>query len=107
MDLVDEYDYVGALFNLLEQGADALLKLSAILRAGDEACHVEANQTLVEEHGRRLALGDELGQPLDDGALADTRLANEDGVVLLATAENLDDALNLALASDNRIEFSV
>ena len=37
-------------------------------------------------------------QTFDDGRLADTGFADEDGVVLLAPRENLCDALNLGLA---------
>jgi hypothetical protein len=43
-----------------------------------------------------VAVDDALGQALDDGGLADAGLADEDGVVLGAPAEHLDDAADLA-----------
>src|SRR4029079_12020436 len=52
-----------------------------------------------------IAVDDALGQPLDDGGLADARLAEEDGVVLRAAREDLDDALDFLLAADERIEL--
>ena len=44
-------------------------------------------------------------EPFDDGRLADAGFADEDGVVLGAAAEDLDDALDLALAADDGIEL--
>src|SRR5205085_7543827 len=50
---------------------------------------------------------DSLREPLDDGGLADARLADEHGVVLRPAAQDLDDALDLALAADERVELVV
>ena len=46
------------------------------------------------------------GQTLDDGALAHTGLADEDGVVLLAAAEDLLHALDLLLAADDGVHLA-
>ena len=105
--LVDEHDDVGILLQLLNERLDALFELSAILRACDDGCHVEVDESLAEEHGRRAATGNELCQSFDDGTLSYTRLTNEDGVVLLASAENLYDALYLALATYHGVEHFV
>ena len=100
VDFVDEYDDILVLLKLLHQLLQALFKLPAILRAGHDARHVERVDALAEEHWRRVVLGNHLCQSLDDGTLADARFANQYGVVLLAAAQNLDDALNLALTAD-------
>ncbi len=50
---------------------------------------------LVAQELGHLVLDDALGQPLDDRGLADAGLADQDRVVLLAPAEDLDDALDL------------
>ena len=47
---------------------------------------------------------DLLGQALHNGGLAHAGLAQEDGVVLAAAAEDLDDALDLGLAADEVVE---
>ena len=47
-----------------------------------------------------------LGQALDDGGLADAGLAEQHGVVLGAAAEDLDDALDLVCAADDRVELA-
>ncbi len=50
---------------------------------------------------------DPLGEPLDDGGLADARLADEDRVVLGAAGEDLDDAADLLVAADHRVELAL
>ena len=51
--------------------------------------------------------GDALRQAFDDGGFADAGFADEHGVVLGAAAEDLDDALEFAIAADERIELVV
>ena len=50
MDLVDEDDDVRILLEFLQQGFDALLKLSAVFCSGHDTCHVETYYALVEQH---------------------------------------------------------
>ena len=47
-----------------------------------------------------------MGQALDDGRLTCTRLADEDGVVLGSSAENLQQASYLIVATDDGVELS-
>jgi hypothetical protein len=51
-----------------------------------------------------VAVDDDLGQALDDRGLAHAGLAEQHGVVLGAAAEDLDDALDLVGAADDRVE---
>ena len=48
---------------------------------------------------------DPLGQPFDDGGLADAGLADEDGVVLRPPRQDLEDAPDLFVAADHRIQL--
>ena len=50
---------------------------------------------------------DELGQPLDDGRLADAGLAEQHRIVLLPAAENLNDAFDLVGSADDRVELAL
>ena len=45
-------------------------------------------------------------RPFDDGRLADTGLADEDGVVLGAPGQDLHDPFDLAFAADHRVELA-
>ena len=107
VNLVDEDDDVGVLLELFQQLAQTFLELSAVFRTGHDARHVERVDALAEEHRRGVVVGNLLCQSLDDGALADARLTDEYGVVLLASSENLHDALNLLLASHTGIELAI
>src|SRR5262249_51384329 len=103
--LIDEDDAILAAADLFDDLLQPLLELAAILRAGDERADVQGQQALALDRLGDLAGDDALGQALDDGRLADARLADEGGVVLLAAREDLDDALDLLLAADDRIEL--
>ncbi len=105
VQLVDEHDDVRVVGQLLHDRLEALFELTAVLRAGDDERDVEREDALVGEEVRHVAVDDLLRQPLDDGRLADARLADEHGVVLGAAAEHLLDALELVLAADERIEL--
>ena len=80
------------------------LELAAELRARHERRDVEREKRLSGDGVGHFALRDAQRQPLDDGALAHARLADQDGVVLLAARENLHHALDLPVASDDRVD---
>src|SRR3954463_7258998 len=95
----------GAL-DLCEDGLQPLLELAAVLRAGQQRADVEADDATVAQGLRDVAGDDPLGQALDDRGLADARLADQDRVVLRAAREDLDDAANLVVAPDHRVELA-
>ncbi len=51
--------------------------------------------------------GDALGDTLDDGGLADARLADEHRVVLGAPRQHLHHAADLLVAADDRVELAL
>ena len=104
--LIDEEDGVGV-GDFLDDLLEAFLELPAIHRPGHERADIQHQHPLVHQRLRDVAVDDALGQPLDDGGLADARLADQRRVVLGAAAENLDDALDFLLAADHRIELAL
>src|SRR5262245_2513932 len=107
MQLVDEEDDVAPLHDLLHDLLQALLELAAVLGAGDEGGQVERVDLLALQELGHLARGDPLGEAFDDGGLADARLADQDGVVLLAAREDLHHALDLGLAAYDRVGLAL
>ena len=106
--LVDEQDDLAvAGLDLREHGLQPLLELAAIFRAGDERAHVERQHLLVLQALRHVALDDAVRQPLDDGRLADARLADQHGVVLGAPRQNLNRTADLLVAADDGIELTL
>src|SRR5205085_4526055 len=86
---------------------EALLEFAAELRSGHERTQVERHDALVLESLRNVAVDYAPSEPLHDGRLADARIADEHRVVLRAAGEHLDDAPDLLVASDHRIQLSL
>ena len=107
VQLVDEQDGVLGPADLVHDGLDAFLELAAILGAGDHHGQVEHDDPPVAEQLGNVAVDDHLGEPLDDGRLADAGLAEQHGIVLGAAAEDLDDALDFVLAADDRVQLAL
>jgi hypothetical protein len=105
VELVDEEDHVLGPADLVHDRLDPLLELAAVLRAGDHHGEVEHHEPLVVQQVGDVLAHDPLGEPLDDGGLADARLAEQHGVVLRAAAEHLDEPLDLVGPPDHRVEL--
>ena len=95
------------LLHFLEHRLEALLELAAVLGPGDQGAHVEGDDALVLQPLRHVAADDALGQALDDGRLADAGLADQHGVVLGAPRQHLDDAADLLVPADDRVELAL
>ena len=93
--------------HLLEHRLEALFELAAVLGAGDQRAHVERDDALVLQALGHVAADDALRQPFDDGGLADAGLADQHRVVLGAAREHLDDAADLLVAADHRVELAL
>ena len=72
-----------------------------------ERAQVERHDPLLAQPVGHVAAHDALGEALGDGGLADSRLADEDRVVLRPAAEHLDDATDLLVASDDRVQLAL
>ena len=108
VQLVHEQDDLAAgLLDLLEDGLQPLLELAAVLRAGQQRADVERDHAAVAQGLRDVVVDDALGEALDDRRLADAGLADQHRVVLRAAGEDLDDAADLVVAADHRVELAV
>lgn len=106
MHLVDEHDdLAGRRGDLLQDRLQPLLELAAVLGARHHGAQVERHQALVAQAFGHVTLDDALGQPFDDGGLADAGLADQDRVVLGAPGQDLDGATDLLVTADDRVEF--
>ena len=73
----------------LMHGLDALLELAAVFGAGHHQRQVQHDDPPVAQQLGHVVVDDGLGEAFDDGGLADAGLAEQDGVVLRAAAEDL------------------
>ena len=107
VQFVDKEDDVTVLPGLLHHLLDALFKLAAVLGASHHAGQIQRQQLLVQQIFRYIACGDLPRQPLRDGGLADARLTDQAGVVLRAAGQDLNHALDLLIAADDRIQLAL
>ena len=107
VNLVNHEHDVLLVLNLLDQTRDARLELAPLLGARHEQADVEGEHALIAEKLGNVPGDDSQRQSFRDGRLTDARLAEEDGVVLGSPGENLDDALNLLVPPDDRVDLLV
>jgi hypothetical protein len=105
VDFVDEEDRRRRL-ELVDDALQPLFELAAVHRAGDQRTDVELQHPLAQQRLGGLPGDDALRQPLDDGRLADAWFADQGRIVLGAARQDLDDALDLRLAPDHRVELA-
>ena len=105
MHFVDEQDALRDL-DLVDDALEALFELAAVNGARDQRANVEHQHALVQQIFRNVAVDDALGQAFDDGRLADAGLADQRRIVLAPARENLNDALDLVAAPDDRVELA-
>ena len=106
VDLVDEQHCVRIVDQLLQDRLQALLEIAAILGAREQRAHVERVDGALGEQFGHAALDDAARQALGDRGLADARLADQQRVVLAPPAKRLDDALELPVAADQRVDLA-
>ena len=105
VQLVDERDDLTAgVVDLLEHGLEPLLELAAVLRAGQHRGQVEREHPASLQGVGDVAGDDPLGEALDDRGLADPGLADQHRVVLGPPGQHLDDAADLGVPADDRVE---
>ncbi len=107
VDFVDEQDGVGPVLERLEHALEALLEITTVLGARQQRAHVQRIDHGFGQHLGHLALGDAPGQAFGDRRLAHAGLADQQRVVLAAAAQDLDGALDLVVAPDQRIDLAV
>ena len=106
MDFIDKEDGPRFLVELGEHAFQAFLEIASILGPREQGAEVQGVDGALRQHLRYFPVHDHLRQPLRNGGLAHTRLANKQRVVLPAPAENLDSALDFHAAPDERVDLA-
>jgi len=107
MHLIDEEDDVAVLLHFVHKSLDAAFKLAAELRTGDERGEVEQVYLFFGELRGNFAVCYTQGKSLGYSGLADAGFADKAGVVLRAAAEDLHRAVNLVIAPDDAVYFTL
>ena len=87
MQLIDKQnDLTRFGFDLLQNRFQALFEFTAELRARDQCAEVKRHQPLAAQAFRHVAIDDALSQTFNNSGLSDTRLTDQDGIVLWSGA---------------------
>ncbi len=97
--------FIDEAHTLIDDLTEAVLELPPHSGARLEQPQIERPQRNVFQRGGHVAARDPVRQSLDDGRLADARLAREDGVVLPPAHQDVDHLADLVLASHDRVEL--
>src|SRR6187397_566724 len=102
-----ENDIAAGLLDLFENSLQTIFEFTAVLGSSDHGSQVESHETLPLERFGNIASYDSLGQTFNDGRFADTRLTDEDRIILCSTRQYLDDTPDFLVSADHRIKFSL
>ena len=100
-----EDDLALCLLDLVQDSFESLLKLAAVLCARNERAHVEREDGLLLQPVRHVAAHDTLCKPFNHGSFADAGFADQHRVVLALARQDADDAADLGITTDDRVEF--
>ena len=95
------------LLQLADDALQALLEIAAILGARDQRTHVERIDGAVRQHIGDFALDDHARQSFRNRRFSYAGLTDIQRIVLAAPAQDLDGALDLERAADQRIDLAV
>ena len=107
VNLVDEKDCASLLFKLRDHAVESLFKVSAVPRAGEEGAHLQRINDRFRQWRRRLAFHDLLRYAFHDRGLADSRIAHEQRIVLVAPQQNLAAARHFRFPPHKRVDVSL
>ena len=106
MELVDEYNNAAVrLFDLFHEGLQSFLEFPTKPGSRYHRPQVEGDNTTSLKEVGHVSLDDPLGQPFHDGRFSHPGLADEDGVVLCASTEDLNHPLDLLITPNDGIEL--
>src|SRR6516164_9410763 len=107
VQLVDEENHVFGPTNLIHYGLDSLFKLATIFCPGYHECEIERDDVFIAQQFRHLTSRGFLSQPFDDGSLSNPCFTEQHRVVLGPSAEDLNHAFDLVLATYHGIQFAL
>ena len=106
MDFINKQKNSLMFLHFLNHILDTFLKFTSVLGTCHHTRQIEADNSLLCDCLRNIARYYELRQPLHNRRLSDSRFADQTGIILSSSAENLDYSFHLCLASNHRIQFS-
>ena len=107
MNFVDEQDRVRPVFQGLQNALQALLKITPVFGTCKQSTHVQGIDHSLCQNFWHARLRDAPSQAFCNGRFTDTGLAHQQRIVFTPTAQNLDGALNLIFAANERVNLAL
>ena len=106
MKLIDEKNYLPLrLCDFGDYSLQSLLKLTAEFCTGNKASHVQRKKTFVFKAFRDIPACDSAGKTFDNCRLSDSRLTNQNRIILCSAYKNLHYAADFFIAANYRVNF--
>ena len=83
--------------------AQTPFEFSPVHSARNQKRQIERHNASILQHGRHTAFENAFCQPFHNGCFSHSRLAEQEGIVFRASAENFHHTLNLGFATDHRV----
>ena len=98
---------VACTFHVRQQSHHTGFKLTAELGAGYESRQIHQANLIISQFVRHVAVCDSLRQRFSNSGFTNAGLTDQARIVLLTTAKDLYNTVQLALSADNAIQFTV
>jgi len=102
-----EDDRLGGGLDLFDQAFEPVFEFALDARACLQKGEIETVDTDVLERWGHIALSDAQREPFYNRGFSHSRFAGEDGIILAATHQNVDDLADFMIASEDGVDFSV
>ena len=107
MNFINKQNGIRVVAQLFDDAFQALLKISAVLRASEQRSHVQRIDVSLGENLGNVTLNNSARQSFGNGGFAHTRLTHQQGIVFTTTTERLNDALKFLVAADQRVDLAL
>ncbi len=106
MDFVDKQNGLGHALESLHNSLEASLEVATVAGAGQQQPHIQSEQPGIGKHFRRPSLGNAQSQTFGKSGFAHARIAHEKRIILAATAEYLNGAIQLLLTAHKGVNLA-
>ena len=107
MNFIDKQDRPVGAFQFGHHGFQAFLEIAAVTGSGKKCAHIERKDRRVAQHLGHLGVHDFAGEALGNGRFADTGITDEQRIVFVPAAQNLNGPLDFSVPPDQRINAAV
>ena len=107
MNFINEENGVGVFLQLLQHPLQALLEIPPVLGARQQGPHVQGVYIGLGQDVRHIAFHHPPGQAFRNGGFTHPRFTHQEGVVLAAPAQGLDDPFQFLVPTDEGINLAL